>query len=222
VGLRRRNGKSACGGLSNEYNVWASDIEQGNVETMQSRIDIDENLKLLEGHVFQFDFLNESFDKLPEELRTIINDPEKRKKLIVYINPPYAEAGNQKMPMGGGNHWRPFAEKEVGAKEKFEFAFMSNFLAGKTLSAEAAVVLDAGWELWKYYHTKIKNNKTMPANASFYDIREYFQGRNDKGLMKSKVEDETYNALLAALREKQKALTAKIQPKVYEYGFLKE
>jgi hypothetical protein len=62
----------------------------------------------------------------------------------------------------------------------------------------------------------------MTVNASFYDIREYFQGRNDKGVMKNRSEDETYNDLLAALREKQKILTAKIQPKVYEYGFLKE
>jgi hypothetical protein len=90
-------------GLTNEYNIWASDVEQGNIETIQSLIDIDENLNLLPGHVFQFDFLNDSFDILPEGLRGIIDDPEKRKKLIVYINPPYAEAGNQKMPMGGGD-----------------------------------------------------------------------------------------------------------------------
>jgi hypothetical protein len=80
-------------GLTNKYNLWASDIEQGNVETMQSLIDIDENLDLLPSHVFQFDFLNDSFDKLPEELKKIIDDPEKRKKLIIYINPPYAENG---------------------------------------------------------------------------------------------------------------------------------
>jgi hypothetical protein len=35
--------------------------------------------------------LNDSFDKLPVELKKIIDDPEKRRKLIVYINPPYAE-----------------------------------------------------------------------------------------------------------------------------------
>jgi len=78
-------------GLTNKYNIWASDIDQGNVETMQSLIDIDENLDLLPSHIFQFDFLNDKFDILPEDLREVINDPEKRKKLIVYINPPYAE-----------------------------------------------------------------------------------------------------------------------------------
>ncbi len=48
---------------------------------------------LLESHVFQFDFLNDDFSKLPQGLRDIINDEEKRKKLVIYINPPYAEAG---------------------------------------------------------------------------------------------------------------------------------
>ena len=47
---------------------------------------------LLERHVFQFDFLNDDFSKLPDSLRKIVQDPIKRKKLIIYINPPYAEA----------------------------------------------------------------------------------------------------------------------------------
>ena len=59
-------------------------------------------------------------------------------------------------------------------------------------------------------------------NASYYDIREYFQGRDKAGRMNNTGADETYNALLAALRDALKMLTAKIQPKVYEYGFLKE
>ncbi|GMO61387.1 MAG: hypothetical protein Ta2A_07460 [Treponemataceae bacterium] len=122
----------------------------------------------------------------------------------------------------GINHWIPFTEKEVGAREKFESAFMSEYLSVKTFSAEAKAVLDAGRELWKYYHEKTKDNKTVSHNASYYDIREYFQGRKESGTMNTKSTDETYNALLAALRGALKTLTAKIQPKVYEYGFLKE
>ena len=122
----------------------------------------------------------------------------------------------------GINHWIPFTEKEVGAREKFESNFMNGFLKGRTLSAEAAAVLDAGKELCKYYHAKIKNNKTAYVNASYYDIREYFQGRKESGTMNTKSTDETYNALLAGLRGALKTLTVKIQPKVYEYGFLKK
>jgi hypothetical protein len=39
--------------------------------------------------------------------------------------------------------------------------------------------------------------------------------------MKSKSEDVEYTRLIANLRESLKVLALKIQPKVYEYGFLK-
>jgi hypothetical protein len=63
---------------------------------------IDEGFNLLPAHVFQFDFLNDKFDKLPAELKKIIDDPEKRGKLIIYINPPYAEASSTAAAMGTG------------------------------------------------------------------------------------------------------------------------
>jgi len=71
-------------------------------------------------------------------------------------------------------------------------------------------LFDAGRELWRYYHSQ-KN-----ANAAYYDIREYFQGRrvlypNTQGRINSKSEDKKYCELIANLREKMK---------VYEYGFL--
>ena len=37
------------------------------------------SINLLESHVFQFDFLNDDFHKLPQSLQDIINDEEKRK-----------------------------------------------------------------------------------------------------------------------------------------------
>jgi hypothetical protein len=121
----------------------------------------------------------------------------------------------------GVNHWIPFTEKEVNAKEKFTSNFMSVFLKDKQLSPEAAAVLNDGRELWKCYHEKIKTNNTASVNASFYDIREFFQGRKEGGTMNPISTDETYNALIKDLRETQKTLAAKIEPKVYEYGFLK-
>jgi hypothetical protein len=122
----------------------------------------------------------------------------------------------------GVNHWIPFTEAQVDAKEKFDSNFMSAFLKDKTLSAEAQAVYNDGLALWRYYHAETKNNNIVSVNASFYDIREYFQGRDEKGTMNSKSTDETYTQLLGALRDALKALTQKIQPKVYEYGFLKE
>ncbi len=78
-------------GLTNYDRVWASTLDKQDVDVMMDRIA--NGWKMAENHVFQFDFLNDDFSKCPEELQEILNDPEKRKKLVVYINPPYAEAG---------------------------------------------------------------------------------------------------------------------------------
>nr|MCU0393753.1 hypothetical protein [Thermoflexibacter sp.] len=146
----------------------------------------------------------------------------------------------------GINHWIPFTEKEVDAQEKFQSNFMTDFIKGKlkavgngnlletekvrttplSFSPEAIAVFDAGRELWKYYHATIKNipawtGTQASVNASLYDIRAFFQGRNEQGKMNNKSEDETYNELLDNLRDALKVLAQKIEPKVYEYGFLK-
>jgi len=81
-------------GLTNKYHIWASSLDPQDVQVMKDRIANGANL--LESHVFQFDFLNDEFDKLPAGLQEIINDPQKRRKLVVYINPPYAECGHVK------------------------------------------------------------------------------------------------------------------------------
>jgi len=466
-------------GLINKYKVWASTLDQADVNVMHERIKNGANL--LPDHVFQFDFLNDDFSKLPKGLQNIINDPEKRKKLVVYINPPYAEAGDIKqrsgtgtnkaltsiqnytylkyrsligkasnelftqflvriyneIPMckianfsklkilqasnysefrnvfkaklfnifivpadtfdnvtgnfpigffiwdtsikenfksikanvynenaeilekkniicldnytsltgfgklkkssennfighfaargndfqnqnavfidnyekekkGGGlhiniafqnlievcisfsvrhcikatwlndrdqflypkdgweadkefqndclaftlfsnniqsqygtNHWIPFTEQEVNARGKFESNFMTDFMRGKLnqesagdlfgnsggspaapleFSPTAQEVFTAGLALWRYYHQQIGCN----VNASLYDIREHFQGRNEKGKMNIKSEDAHYMERIGTLRAKLKILADNIAPKVYEYGFLKD
>lgn len=136
----------------------------------------------------------------------------------------------------GNNHWIPFTEQEVNSREKFESNFMSKFINGKlktdsngdlfnnqtqrtmplNFSSEATSVLNAGRELWKYYHSKPNVN----VNASLYDIREFFQGRNEKGKMNNKSSDETYMNLIVDLREKLRQLADRIEPKVFEYEFL--
>ena len=83
-------------GLTNKYRVWVSTLDQQDVDVMHQRIA--HGATLLDSHVFQFDFLNDSFDKLPSELKKIIDDPAERRKLVVYFNPPYAEVST----IGGG------------------------------------------------------------------------------------------------------------------------
>ena len=48
-----------------------------------------------EATVFQFDFLNDDANKLPENLRGDLDNPNI--KWIIYINPPYATANNYKL-----------------------------------------------------------------------------------------------------------------------------
>jgi hypothetical protein len=147
----------------------------------------------------------------------------------------------------GVNHWIPFREEEVNPRTRYESHVMISFLSGKVVknaytglfeqlehkrqskfgweegkprefSAEATAVFDAGRELWRYYHQQQDAN----ADASLYDIREYFQGRDAKGKMNNKSANETYNELIGHLRMALKVLAGKIDPKVYEYGFLKD
>jgi len=437
-------------GLKNPKNVWASTLEFEDVETMKERSE----LNLLKDHVFQFDFLNDSFDKLPKDLFEIISNEDKRKKLIVYINPPYAEAGNgcsrkikskkgvsnkhntylkykgllkgasvelfsqfliriymeingcliaefsktkillglnyvnfrqvfkakllklflvpantfynvksefpigffifdtskkeyftkieasvydkfgnslppkviynldgkkfindwiKSAPTGATkvgyicidantkgrqrlihitskksnthskffeigeknlidvsiyhstahcfkvtwlnerdfimypiddykydlkfqgdclafalfkndisskhtiNHWIPFTSEEVGAKSNFESNFMTDFIESNLIkfSKEAQDVLNAGREIWKYYHSQSGIN----VNASFYDIKEYFQGRNESGIMNKSSKDTQYNFLMVNLKISLKTLKELINKKGYEYGF---
>lgn len=468
-------------GLTNKYNIWASTLNQADVDVMRERIENGANL--LNSHVFQFDFLNDSFDKLPNGLREIINDEERRKKLVIYINPPYAEGDNRSgegrsgvaessiklkygtdmgyskremfiqfmtriykeipssvlanfsklknlqapkfrdfrsffraklgrnflvpantfdnvtgdFPIGffiyhldgnevftetlsdvysadgtflmkkiifsydgykvindwaqtfidrtvessknsiysigtiigvGNdfqnqrtvrienpwkpwnhqyqwqittnnllascvyfavrtiipadwlndrdqflapsnnwkedvdfqneclaytifhanirsdetvNHWIPFHEKEVNARDNYKSHFMIDFISGKrypikesdlfsnsentplplTFSAEAKAVLDAGRELWRYYHSQPDSNP----NASLYDIKLYFQGtkttKNGKVQMKTNSDDEKYMELIQNLRIKLRVLSSIIEPKIYKYGFLR-
>ena len=145
----------------------------------------------------------------------------------------------------GTNHWIPFTENEVNAKEKFASNFMTDYIKGRApqppkgeqqtalfassapspseragvrllFSTEATEVFDAGRELWKYYNSF---DAIIP-NASLYDIREFFQGRNDKGRMNPRSTDAHYTELIAALRNKLNILADKIKPKIYEYEFL--
>lgn len=143
---------------------------------------------------------------------------------------------NRIMSKHGTNHWIPFTEEEVGAKLAFESHFMSDFIRGKhkpsteqdlfwdtpvtpdpiVFSPEAQAVFDAGRELWRYYHSQYGANP----NASFYDIRAYFQGQDAKGKMNSDSQDEHYTELIQDLRQKQRVLAKKIEIGVYKYGFL--
>ena len=98
------------------------------------------------------------------------------------------------------NHWIPFKESEIDTRDVIESHFMSDYIKNIKFSKTAQDVLDSARNLYSYYHSKSDSNP----NASYYDIREYFQGRNDKGNLNVSSEDETYNQLISDLKEKHK------------------
>ncbi|GAA7505836.1 hypothetical protein HpBHB25_14190 [Helicobacter pylori] len=143
----------------------------------------------------------------------------------------------------GTNHFIPFDEEEVESKERYSSHALLDFLKGgikeesdtlflndkkenKPLkfSPSASRVFDAGKEIYRYYHTQDFTNRPYNANVSLYDIKEFFQGRNVQGKLNSpaKAKDEYYKQLYANLQDALKDLAKEIQPKVYEYGFLRE
>ncbi|GAA8829258.1 hypothetical protein HpRN133_14600 [Helicobacter pylori] len=143
----------------------------------------------------------------------------------------------------GTNHFIPFSEIKVESKERYTSHALLDFLKGgikeesdgfflndkkenKPLkfSPSASRVFDAGREIYRYYHTQDFINRPYNANVSLYDIKEFFQGRNMQGKLNSpaKAKDEYYKQLYANLQDALKDLAKEIQPKVYEYGFLRE
>ncbi|EAJ1461391.1 hypothetical protein CK580_02070 [Campylobacter upsaliensis] len=114
--------------LTESHRLYASTLDKADVEIMQE-LSSKNALHLLPKHIFQFDFLNDEFfdticekhqkeglnfadekcekcqkSKVPNSLQEILKDDEKRKKLIIFINPPYAEAGTTAQTTGTGKN----------------------------------------------------------------------------------------------------------------------
>lgn len=114
--------------LTESHRLYASTLDKADVEIMQE-LSNKNALHLLPKHIFQFDFLNDEFfdticekhqkeglnfadekcekcqkSKVPKSLQEILKDEAKRKKLIIFINPPYAEAGTTAQTAGTGKN----------------------------------------------------------------------------------------------------------------------
>lgn len=101
-------------GLTNRHNIWASTLERADVDTIKQRIN--DGFEMFANHVFQFDFLNDAlFDytnengefvhsKVPEQLQAILRDEEERKRLVIFINPPFKEAATKTTVTGNGEN----------------------------------------------------------------------------------------------------------------------
>lgn len=110
--------------LTESQNLYASTLDKADVKIMQELAE-NKHLSLLQNHIFQLDFLNDNLldkpcekhkdkldsackdcqeSKLPKTLQKILKDEAKRKKLVIFINPPYAEATSGTTPAGTGKN----------------------------------------------------------------------------------------------------------------------
>lgn len=117
------------------------------------------------------------------------------------------------------NHFIPFTEAEVNAPDRFESDFMVRYMAGKTFSAEAQPVLAEGKKLWQAYfaHTDVhsvrEELKLNRPDVGWYQIRKALQARNSSG--------DFTPVSFKPFEEAYKTLSEKLQPMVYELGFLR-
>ena len=113
------------------------------------------------------------------------------------------------------NHFIPYDEAQVGFNGRFQSHFMSDYLRDKTLSKEAQAVYDEGLKLWQAFYRadierKIRDEYLLDkSGAGWYQIR--------NALKKAAPQTD-----FAPFETTYAALAAKLEPLVYEYGFLKE
>jgi hypothetical protein len=122
------------------------------------------------------------------------------------------------------NHFIPFTEAEVGAPGRFESDFMVQYLdtlrqAQGERSTEAQAVLDAGRTLWSAFFAyndvrSVKDElKLNRPDVGWYQIRNALKKRNESG--------DTVPVDFSSFETAYKALSEKLQPQVFELGFLR-
>jgi hypothetical protein len=117
------------------------------------------------------------------------------------------------------NHFIPYTEAEVNAPDRFESDFMVQYLEDKMQSREAKAVLNAGRDLWQAYFSNTdvysvrEELKLNRPDVGWYQIRNALKKRNDSG---------DYAPIdFAGFESAYKILTEKLQPQVFELGFLR-
>lgn len=124
--------------LTESQNLYASTLDKADVKIMQELAE-NKHLSLLQNHIFQFDFLNDKFfdkpceehkdkldsackecqeSKLPKKLQNILQNEAERKNLIIFINPPYAEASSGNTALGKGSNKPNIQDTMVGNQYK--------------------------------------------------------------------------------------------------------
>ena len=117
------------------------------------------------------------------------------------------------------NHFIPYTEDEVGSPDRFESDFLLRYMESKAFSVEAQAVLDEGRKIWQAYFKQSFNHKIRDefklnrADVGWYQIRMALKAQNESG--------NTIPVNFEPIETAYKALSEKLRPQVYTYGFLK-
>lgn len=117
------------------------------------------------------------------------------------------------------NHFIPFTETEVKSPKRFESDFMSKHIAKLKLSKEAKAVLSAGKTIWGNYFENTdefsvrKQFKLNRPDVGWYQIRNALKARDANG--------STTPVKWTKFENSYEALSEKLRPQVYHFGFLK-
>lgn len=117
------------------------------------------------------------------------------------------------------NHFIPFEEEELGSPDRFESDFMIQYIKNKKFSPEAEAVLKSGKYLWQQYY-KVRDVSTVRhefklnrCDVGWYQVRKTLQARNNSG--------DYPPVSFTTFENDYNNLTEKLEPKVFELGFLK-
>lgn len=186
--------------LTESHGLYASTLDKADVDIIKE-LARKKTLNLLPKHIFEFDFLNDEFfdticekhqkeglnfadkkcekcqkSKVPKSLQEILKDETKRKKLIIFINPPYAEAGTTAQTTGTGkNKDRVSKDNTTYIKYKEKMGKASNELFAQFF-----------FRIYKEIpHCKLASFSTLKyANSSnFIKFRETFKAKFLKGFI---------------------------------------
>lgn len=161
-------------GLTEKERIFASTLDEADVTYMKSE------KNLLPLHVFQFDFLNDDLfgDKVPDDLKRILKDPEERKKLIIYINPPYVEAGNKKITSADSK----YTSKEGAAIGNATYNNYRDILSKASNEIFAQFFIRIYNEIPSCMLAEFSTLKILQA-PNFVDFRKHFQAKLEKAFL---------------------------------------
>jgi hypothetical protein len=117
------------------------------------------------------------------------------------------------------NHFIPYTEAEVGAPERFESDFMVQYLKNIKLSNEAQTLLEEGKKIWQAYfaHTDVRGVrdelKLNRSDVGWFQVRKALEARNASA--------DFVPVNFKDFEDAYRTLTEKLEPMVYELGFLR-